>query len=84
MNLNQSLMRLFSLEKDPSMRIDKDALCEDLRAWMRSPAMGLPEYSTDPIVQRRVGKMLAHFAVKCSSKAQGRFNSIQPHFLDKP
>ena len=42
------------------MTIESDALCEDLRAWMKSPAMGLSEYSTDPIVQRRVGRMLAN------------------------
>jgi hypothetical protein len=41
------------------MLIDDDALCEDLRAWMKSPAIGLPEYSDDPVIQRRVGKMLA-------------------------
>ena len=41
------------------MIIDDDALCEDLRAWMKSPEMGLPEYSDDPVIQRRVGKMLA-------------------------
>ena len=38
---------------------DYDALCEDLRAWMKSPAIGLPEYSDDPVIQHRVGKMLA-------------------------
>jgi hypothetical protein len=41
------------------MTIDKDALCEDLRAWMKSPAIGLPAYSDDPVIQRRVGKLLA-------------------------
>jgi hypothetical protein len=49
------------------MTIEIDALCEDLRAWMKSPAMGLPEYSTDAVVQRRVGTMLANFGTKISS-----------------
>jgi hypothetical protein len=47
-----------SLKEHP-MTIDNDALCEDLRAWMKSPAIGLAEYSDDPAIQRRVGKMLA-------------------------
>jgi hypothetical protein len=41
------------------MTIDNDALCEGLRAWMKSPAIGLPEYADDPAIQRRIGKMLA-------------------------
>jgi hypothetical protein len=41
------------------MTIDNDALCEDLRTWMKSPAIGLPDYSDDPVIQRRVGKLLA-------------------------
>lgn len=59
------------------MTIEIDALCEDLRAWMKSPAMGLAEYSTDLIVQRRVGRMLADFSTKFSSHARlTRFGSI--------
>lgn len=41
------------------MTNDNDAFCEDLRAWKKSPAIGLPEYSDDPAIQRRAGKMLA-------------------------
>jgi hypothetical protein len=41
------------------MTADNHELCEDLRAWMNSPAIGIPEYSADPVIQRRVGKMLA-------------------------
>ena len=41
------------------MTIDNELFCQDLRAWMKSPAIGLPEYSDDPAIQRRVGKMLA-------------------------
>jgi hypothetical protein len=44
------------------MTIESDALCEDLRAWIKSPAVGLLEYAADPVVQRRVGKMLAEAA----------------------
>jgi hypothetical protein len=51
--------RVVVLLKENPMIIDDDALCEDLRAWMKSPAIGLPEYSDDPVIQRRVGKMLA-------------------------
>ena len=59
------------------MTIEIDAQCEDLRAWMKSPAMGLPEYSTDLIVQRRVGRMLANFSTKFSSHLRlTRFDSI--------
>ena len=50
-------------EREP-MTIENDVLREDLRAWMRSPTMGLPEYSSDPSVQRRVGRMLANFNTK--------------------
>jgi hypothetical protein len=49
------------------MTIKIGALREDLRAWMRSPAIGLPEYSADPVVQRRVGGMLANLGAKSSS-----------------
>jgi hypothetical protein len=50
--------------KENPMPIENDALCDDLRAWMKSPAMGLQEYSSDPGVQRRVGRMLANFSAK--------------------
>jgi hypothetical protein len=68
------------------MTIENDALCEDLRARMRSPAMGLPEYSSDPGVQRRVGRMLAAFSAKFSLQAPRRtvVNSIQTRLADKP
>ena len=41
------------------MATDDESLREDLRELMRSPPIGLPEYSADPIIQRRVGRMLA-------------------------
>jgi hypothetical protein len=46
------------------MTIETEALCADLRAWIKSPAIGLPEYSADPTVRRRVGRMLTDFAAK--------------------
>jgi hypothetical protein len=36
--------------KENPMTIENDALCEDLRAWMKSPPMGLPEYSSQSSV----------------------------------
>jgi hypothetical protein len=67
------------------MTVENDALCEDLRAWMRLPAIGLPEYSTDLIVQRRVGKMLATFDATFLRRAQRKLvvNSIQTRLPDK-
>ena len=68
------------------MTIENDVLHEDLRAWMRSPTMGLPEYSSDPSVQRRVGRMLANFNAKFSPQApiQLVVNPIQTRLPDKP
>jgi hypothetical protein len=61
------------------MTIDNDALREDLRAWIKSPSIGLPEYSADAIVQRRIGRMLASVAARSSPHAQGKMvaKSIQ-------
>jgi hypothetical protein len=68
------------------MTIENDVLREDLRAWMKSPAMGLPEYSSHPSVQRRVGRMLANFSAKFSPQAPKQLvvNSVQTCPLDKP
>jgi hypothetical protein len=52
------------------MTIDNDALREDLRAWIKSPSIGLPEYSADAIVQRRIGRTLASVAARSSPHAQ--------------
>jgi hypothetical protein len=57
-------MRVVVSVKENPMTIENDALCDDLRAWMKSPAMGLQEYSSDPSVQRRVGRMLGNFSAK--------------------
>ena len=40
------------------MTIETETLRADLRALMASPQLGLSDYSADPIVQRRVGRML--------------------------
>jgi hypothetical protein len=37
------------------MTIEKEAERDDLRALLKFPQIGLPEYSADPIVQRRFG-----------------------------
>ena len=68
------------------MTIESDWLREELRARMKSPAKGLPEYSADPIVQRRVGRMLANFDAKSApyAKRKSVVNSIQIHLSDKP
>jgi hypothetical protein len=68
------------------MTIENGALCEDLRAWMKSPAIGLPEYSSDPSIQRRVGRMLANFNPKFSPQAPRQLvvNPIQTPLPDKP
>jgi regulator of sirC expression with transglutaminase-like and TPR domain len=74
-----------SMKENP-MTIENDALCEDLRAWIKSPAVGLPEYLSDPGVQRRVGRMLANFNARFARQAQRRLvvNSIQTRLPDKP
>ena len=41
------------------MENENNRLREDLRALMWSKAIGLPEYFTDVVVQRRVGQALA-------------------------
>jgi hypothetical protein len=68
------------------MTIEDDVLREDLRAWMKSPAIGPPEYSADPIVQRRVGRMLANVDAKSLHHAQEELvvNSIQTSLPDEP
>ena len=40
------------------MAIELETLRDDLRALMNAPPIRLPEYSADPIVQRRVGRLL--------------------------
>jgi hypothetical protein len=64
------------------MTIENDALSRDLRAWLKSPAIGLQDYSTDMAVQRRVGRMLADGGVKPRAPNKA-VNSIQTRFPDK-
>ena len=44
------------------MTVQKDVQRAGLRAMMAESMRGVPEYSADPIVQRRVGRMLAESA----------------------
>jgi len=68
------------------MTIESDTLGEDLRAWMRSPAIGLPDYSADLLVQRRVGRMIANFDARFATHTQRKLavNAIQTGLPDKP
>jgi hypothetical protein len=66
------------------MTIENDALREDLRAWIKSPAIGLPDYSADLLIRRRVGGMLADVCAKHSARAPKKVvNSVQNRFPDK-
>jgi hypothetical protein len=68
------------------MTIENDVLREDFRAWMKSPAIGLPEYSADLQVQCRVGRMIANCGGRDLSRAQKELvvNSIQISLPEKP
>jgi hypothetical protein len=68
------------------MTIENDVFREDLRAWIKSPEIGLPEYWADLTVQRRVGSMLANVDAKSLPHAQGELvvNSIQTRLSDEP
>ena len=50
------------------MTIENDTLRADLRAWLKSPAIGLPVYSADLVVQRRVGRIIG----KCDAFASAK------------
>jgi hypothetical protein len=68
------------------MKIESDVLREDFRAWMKSPAIGLLEYSADLQVQRRVGRMIANCGARDLSHAQRQLavNSVQNRLPGKP
>jgi hypothetical protein len=68
------------------MTIESDVLREDFRAWMKSPAIGLPEYSADLQLQRRVGRMIANCGARDLSHAQRQLvvNSIQTRLPEEP
>jgi hypothetical protein len=59
------------------MTIENDAPREDLRAWMKSYAIGLPEYSADLQVQRRVGRMIANCGAKGHAQRRLAVKSIR-------
>jgi len=68
------------------MTIESDVLREDFRAWMKSPAIGLPEYSADLQVQRRVGRMIANCGARVLSHAQRQLvaNWTQTRLPEEP
>ena len=68
------------------MTIENDVLREDFRAWMRSPAIGLAEYSADVQVQRRVGRMIASCGAGDLRRAKQKLvvNSIQTRLSEQP
>jgi hypothetical protein len=68
------------------MTIESDVLCQDFRAWMSSPAIGLPEYSADLQVQRRVGRMIARCGAGGVPRAKQKLmvNSIQTRLSEEP
>ena len=41
------------------MTADRDKLRASLRALMESPAAGIADYASDPLIGRRVGRILA-------------------------
>jgi hypothetical protein len=67
------------------MTIEDDVLSEDLRAYLKSPAIGLPEYWADLLVQRRVGRMIANCGATVLPHAPRKLvvNSIQSGLPDK-
>ena len=68
------------------MTIEDDVLSEDLRAYLQSPAIGLPEYWADLLVQRRVGRMIADCGATVLPRAPRKLvaNSIQNPLPNKP
>jgi hypothetical protein len=66
------------------MTIENEVLRDNLLAWKKSPATGLQDYSADPIIQLRVGRMLASFEVTASSHAKRKLvvNSVQSRRQD--
>jgi hypothetical protein len=67
------------------MTIENDVLREDFRAWTKSPEIGLPEYSADLQVQRRVGNIITAGA-SCLTPVQRKsaVNSIQTRLPQRP
>ena len=53
------------------MTIESDTLREDLRALMKFSETALPDYATNPLVQRRVGKALANIPADVRTHSVG-------------
>jgi hypothetical protein len=51
------------------MTITSDDLREQILALMKSPQLVVPDYSADPIVLRRVGRVIADTSVRVRSRA---------------
>src|ERR1035437_10095715 len=54
--------------KEAPMIIEKESECDFLRALLKSPQFGLPEYTADPIVQLRVGRAVAEASTQPHSR----------------
>jgi hypothetical protein len=50
--------------KENPMTIKSDGQREQILALMKSPQLVVPDYSADPIVLRRVGRMLAEASAR--------------------
>ncbi len=61
------------------MAKETDELRDELRALLDSPAMGLLEYGADPIITRRVGRMIVDAVER--SKAEHRSHGRQKRTL---
>ena len=59
---------LLALCKEAPMIIEKEIERDFLRALLKSPQFGLPEYMADPIVQRRVGRAVAEASTQPHSR----------------
>lgn len=57
---------------------ESDDLRNELRSLRDSPAIGLLEYSADPIITRRVGRMIVDAVER--SKAEHRSQGTQRRF----
>ena len=60
------------------MIIEQETQSDFLRALLKSPQFGLPDYSADPIVQRRVGRAIAE-ASDGNAPKPNRFARDNPH-----
>ena len=54
------------------MTVENVALREELRALIKTPQLELPDYSADPIVQHRVGKVLTETSTHATAPTKRR------------